>query len=49
MPLNDKAPETPAEVEALLEKMKDEGITIGTTLENAELLAAAVIAENGQD
>jgi replication-associated recombination protein RarA len=38
----DLAPETPAEVEALLEKMKEEGVTIGTTLENAELLAAAV-------
>lgn len=38
----DLAPETPAEVEALLEKMKEEGVTIGTTLEDAQLLAAAI-------
>ena len=38
----DLAPETPAEVEALLKKMKQEGIQIGTTQKDAELLAAAV-------
>lgn len=38
----DLAPETPAEVEALLKKMKEKGTLIGTTQEEAERLAAAV-------
>jgi hypothetical protein len=38
----DLAPETPAEVEALLKKMKQEGVQIGTTQKDAELLAATI-------
>ena len=40
----DLAPETPEEVEALLKKIKERGIPIGTTQEEAERLVTDIVS-----